>query len=165
MVLAQPQLPHGLREEALTAHLQALAGSRDELAGPLADTILADPSQHDSHTVVAALAARAVIAWDNGQISEALGLLRDAARYGIGISPDARHPQPLLALAAFLVDLRQLDEADSILHAADHPALHGIPAQAGLRILRARIHLANGRLRRRRRRRPGGPGRRRGAGS
>ena len=146
MVLAQPQLPHGLREEALTAHLLARAGARDGVAGPLADTILADPSQHDSHTVVAALAARAVIAWDNGQISEALGLLRDAARHGNGISPDARHPQPLLALAAFLVDLRQLEEADSILRTADHPALHGIPAHAGLRILRARIHLANGRL-------------------
>jgi predicted ATPase len=28
MALARPQLPHGLRQEALTAHLQALAGSR-----------------------------------------------------------------------------------------------------------------------------------------
>jgi DNA-binding NarL/FixJ family response regulator len=146
MVLAGPQLPHGLREEALTAHLQALTGSRDELAGPLADTILADPGQHDSHTTMAALAARAVIAWDNGQINESVGLLRDAARYGTGISPDARHPQPLLALAAFLVDLRHLEEADSILRAADRPALHGVPAYAALRILRARIHLANGRL-------------------
>jgi DNA-binding NarL/FixJ family response regulator len=146
MVLAQPQLPHDLREEALTAHLLALAGSRAGLAGPLADTILADPSHHDGHTVVAALAARAVIAWDNGQISEALALLRDTARYGTGISPDARHPQPLLVLAAVLVDLRQLEEAGRILRAADHPALHGIPAHAGLRILCARIHLANGRL-------------------
>jgi DNA-binding CsgD family transcriptional regulator len=146
MVLAQPQLPHDLRELALTAHLLALAGSRAGLGGPLADTILAEPSQHDDHTVVAALAARAVIAWDNGQVSEALALLRDTARYGTGISLDARHPQPLLALAAVLVDLRQLEEADSILRAADHPALHGIPAHAGLRILRARIHLANGRL-------------------
>ena len=146
MILARPQLPPGLREEALTAHLLALAGSRDGLAGPLADTILADPSQHDGHTIRAALAARAVIAWDHGRIGEALGLLRDAGRHGTAISPDARHPQPLLALAAALVDLRQLDEADSILHAADQPALHDIPAQAGLRILRARIHLANGRL-------------------
>ena len=146
MVLTRPQLPHGLREEALTAHLQALARSRDRTAGPLADTILADPSQHDGHTIMAALAARAVIAWDNGQISEALGLLRDAARSGTGITADARHPQPLLALAAALVDLRQLDEADSILHAADQPALHGIPAHAGLSLLHARIHLANGRL-------------------
>ena len=50
------------------------------------------------------------------------------------------------ARAVQLADIRQLEEADSILRAADHPALHGIPAQAGLRILRARIHLANGRL-------------------
>ena len=146
MVLAQPQLPHDLREEALTARLLALAGSRAGLAGPLADTILADPGQHDGHTVEAALAARAVIARDNGQLSEALALLRDTARSGTGISLDARHPQPLLALAAVLVDLRQLEEADNILRAADHPALHAIPAHAGLRILRARIHLANGRL-------------------
>ena len=146
MVLAQPELPHGLREEALTAHLLALAGSHDELAGPLADTVLADPSQHDGHTTMAALAARAVIAWDNGRISGALGLLRDATRHGTAISPDARHPQPLLGLAAALVDLRQLEEAASILHAAEHPVPHDIPAHAGLRILRARIHLANGRL-------------------
>jgi DNA-binding CsgD family transcriptional regulator len=145
MVLAQPELPHGLREEALTAHLLALAGSHDELAGPLADTILADPSRHDGHTTMAALAARAVIAGDNGQISGAFGLLRDATRHGTAISPDARHPQPLLGLAAALVDLRQLEEAASILHAAEHPVLHDIPAHAGLRILRARIHLANGR--------------------
>jgi DNA-binding NarL/FixJ family response regulator len=146
VVLARPQLPHDLHEKALTAQLLALTGSRAGLVGPLADTILADPGQHDSHAVVAALGARAVIAWDRGQIREALGLLRDAARYGTGISPDARHPQPLLALAAALVDLRQLEEADSILDAADQPTLHGIPAHAELRILRARVHLANGRL-------------------
>ena len=146
MVLAQPRLPQHLREEALTARLQTLTGSRDDLAEPLADTILADPGQHDSHTIMAALAARAAIDWNNGQISGALGLLRDAARYDSGISPDTRHPQPLLALAAALVDLRQLEEADSVLRAADHRALHDIPAHAGLRILRARIHLANGRL-------------------
>jgi DNA-binding CsgD family transcriptional regulator len=146
MVLTQPQLPHHLREEALTAHLLALTGSRDGLAGPLADTILGDPSHHDSHAVVAALAARAVIAWDNGQIGEAVELLRDAARHCTGISPDARHPQPLLALAAALADLRQLEEADNILRAADCPVLHGIPAHAGLLILRARIDLVSGRL-------------------
>ena len=147
MALARPQLPHDVHEEALTAHLLALTGANDERAGPLADTILADPSRHDNHTVVAALGAQAVIARDNNQIRKALELLRDAARYGTAISPDARHPQPLLTLVAALIDLRQLDEADSVLRAADHRALHGIPAHAGLLILRARIHLANGRLR------------------
>ena len=144
LVLARPQLPGGLRDQALTAHLQALTGLRDDLAGPAADTILAAPGQHDSHAAAAARLTRAVISWDSGQISDALELLRDAARHGTGISADARHVQPLLALAAALVDLRQLGEAEDILRAADHPALQDIPAQAALSILRARIHLAAG---------------------
>src|SRR6516162_3177228 len=119
---------------------------RDERAGPAASAILADPGQHDSHATAAARLTRACIGWDSGQISDGLELLREAVRHGTGIGPDARQVQPLLALAAALTDLRQLDEADVILRAADHPALHGIPAQAGLFILRARVHLACGRL-------------------
>jgi DNA-binding CsgD family transcriptional regulator len=146
MVLARPQLPRDLRDQALTAHLQALAGSCDELAGPVADAILAAPGQHDCHTAAAARLTRAVIDWDSGQISDGLELLRDAARHSAGISADARHVQPLLALAAALVDLRQLGEAEDILRAADNPALRNIPAQAALSLLRSRIHLAAGRL-------------------
>jgi DNA-binding CsgD family transcriptional regulator len=144
MVLARPQLPGDLRDQALTAHLQALAGLRDKLAGPAANTVLADPGQHDSHAATAALVVRAVLAWERGQISDGLALLREAARRGPGISPDARHVQPLLALAAALVDLRELGEAEDILRAADHPALRDIPARAALFILRARLHLAAG---------------------
>ena len=72
--------------------------------------------------------------------------MRETAQHGTGISADARHVQPLLALAAALVDLRQLGEAEDILRAADHPTLHGIPAQAGLSIRWGRIHLATGQL-------------------
>jgi DNA-binding CsgD family transcriptional regulator len=145
LVLARPELPGALRDQALTAHLQALAGLGDSFAGPTADTVLA-AGGHDSHVTVAALITRAVIAWDNGQITETLELLRDAARYHSGVSPDARHVQPLLALAAVLVDLRQLDEAEDILRAADNPSLQGIPAAAALSLLRGRVHLAAGRL-------------------
>ena len=145
-VLARPQLPGDVRDQARAAHLQALAGLRDELAGPVADAILASPGQHDSHAAAAARLARAVISWDSGQISDGLELLRDAARHGAGTSPDARHVQPLLALAAALVDLRELGQAEDILRAADHPALQDIPARAALSILRARTHLAAGRL-------------------
>jgi DNA-binding CsgD family transcriptional regulator len=130
----------------MTAQLRAVAGSRGELAGPMADTILTAPSQYHRHAVVAALVTRAMISWDKGQIGEGLELFRDACRYGTGVSPDARHFQPLLALAAALVDLRQLDEAESILRSAEDQPLDGIPAQAVLSILRARIHMANGRL-------------------
>ena len=146
LVLARPQLPGDLQDQALTAHLQALAGMREERAGPVADTVLAAPGQHDSQANAAALLARAVISWDGGQISDGLELLREAARHGTGTCPDARQVQPLLALAAALVDLRQLDAAEDILRAADHPALQNIPAEAALSLLRGRIHLAAGRL-------------------
>jgi hypothetical protein len=146
LVLARPQLPRKLRDHALTARLQALAGLRDEAADPAADAILAAPGQYDRHAVAAACLARAVLAWDSGRINDGLELLRDAARHGTGTSPDARHPQPLLALAAALVDLRETGEAQDILRAAGLPALPDIPAQAALSILRARIQLAAGRL-------------------
>ena len=146
IVLAQPQLPDSLRDQAMAAHLQALAGLRAELATSLVGTVLAAPDRHDRQVVVAALVTRAIISWDQGQIGDGLELLRDAARSGRGISPDARQIQPLLVLAAALIDLRQIDEAEDVLRAADTPALHGIPAQAGMAILRARIHLARGRL-------------------
>jgi DNA-binding NarL/FixJ family response regulator len=146
MVLARPQLPDDLRDQALTALLQALAGLREEPAGPVAGIILAGPGQYNSHTAAAAALARAVISWDGGQISDGLELLRDAARHGTGISADARYAQPLLALAAALIDLHQLSEAEDILRAADNPALRNIPADAALSLLRGRIHLAGGRL-------------------
>ena len=146
MVLARPELPDGLRDQALTARLQALAGLRDDRADPVAGTVLAAPGQHDGHAAAAARLARAVISWDHGQLGDGLELLREAARHDTAFSVDARHPQPLLALAAALIDLRQPGQAEDVLRAADTPALHGIPAQAGLSILRGRIHLAAGRL-------------------
>jgi DNA-binding CsgD family transcriptional regulator len=146
LVLARPQLPVDVRDQALTARLQALTGLRDELAGPVAATVLAAPGQHDRHAASAALIARAVISWDSGQVSDGLELLREAARHGTGTSPDARHPQPLLALAAALIDVRDLEEADRILPVADTPVSRKIPAGAALALLRARIHLAAGRL-------------------
>jgi len=146
LVLARSQLPDDLREQVLSAHLQALAGLRGERAGRVADAILATPGQAGSHAAAAALIARAVIDWDHGRIGDGLKLLRDAARHGTGISPDARHVQPLLALAAALVDLRQLGEAEDILRTADNPTLQNIPAQTALSLLRARIHLATSRL-------------------
>jgi DNA-binding CsgD family transcriptional regulator len=145
LVLTRPRLPGDLLDRALTAHLQALAGLRDKLAGPAADCALTGRG-HNSGVTSAALVTRAVIAWDDGQIDDSLELLRDAARRDTGLRPDARDVQPLLTLAAALVDLRELQQADSIVRAADHPALDGIPAQAALSIVRGRIHLAVGRL-------------------
>jgi len=144
LVLARPDLPADVRDQALAARLQALTGLCDKLAGPAADAALAASGRHGSPVTAAALVTRAIVARDDGQVSDALDLLRDAARRDGGISADARDTQPLLALAAALIDLRELAEADSILRSADQPALQGIPAQAALAILRARVYLAGG---------------------
>jgi DNA-binding CsgD family transcriptional regulator/tetratricopeptide (TPR) repeat protein len=146
LVLDRPQLPAELRDRALIARLQALAGLSDKLAGPAAGAVLAAPGEHGRPVTAAALIVSAVIAWDDGQVSNALDLLRDAVRHHPWISVDARDVQPPLALAAALIDLRQVEEADSILRAADQPALRNLPAHAGQAILRARVHLAAGRL-------------------
>ncbi len=145
--LAPAALPAGLRGQALIAHLLALNGLRDrDAAGPIAAGILAAPRDYDGPVLVAAQVARAMISWDEGRLAEALDRLRDAARHGTGISPDARHFQPLLALATCLVELRRFDEAETVIRAAANSTLRGIPAEAIPALLRARIQLARGRL-------------------
>ena len=146
LVLAQPELPPDVRDGALTARLTAVAGLRGEGAAALAGPVLADPQRYDDRAIVAALAADAALRLDRGQLGEGLELLRDAVRREARSCLDARHPQPLLALASALVDLRQLDQAEEILRIADSQPLDRTPAQAALRLIRARVQLAGGEL-------------------
>jgi ATP/maltotriose-dependent transcriptional regulator MalT len=146
-VLDQPELPPDLRDEALTAHLHALTGlGEDDAAERAAAAILAAPGQHGGQAATAALLTRASSAWDGGRVDEGFRLLREAARHDRGTSPDARHDQPLLALAAALADLGQYDGAEAVLRAIDRQSLDGIPAQAALSIIGARLCLARGSL-------------------
>jgi DNA-binding CsgD family transcriptional regulator len=147
IVLAQPQLPRRLRDQAMIAQLQAVAGLRDHQAADAAAAVLGARDGHADPVVAAALVVRAAISWDRGRIAEGLELLREAARHGTVASRDARQVQPRLALAAALVDLRRFDEAASVLRAADIEALRAIPSAAVPAILRARMHMARGRLR------------------
>jgi DNA-binding CsgD family transcriptional regulator/tetratricopeptide (TPR) repeat protein len=145
-VLASPRLPADVRNQALIVELHALAGLGDEGAGRSADAVLAAPGRHAGHVVAAAMVTRALMARDEGRVGEALDLLRDAGRHDGAPAPDARRAQPLLALAGTLIDVRQLAEAARILGIAGNAGLDHIPARAALSILRARIHLAAGRL-------------------
>jgi DNA-binding CsgD family transcriptional regulator len=146
LVLAQPWLPPGLKDVALSAQLQALVGLDNEQAGLIAASVLAAPNRHARHVAAAACLTRAVICWEQGQIRDGLELWRDGARHSAGISSDARHMQPLLALAAALIDLREISEAEGALPSGNLQALQRIPAQAALTLVRARIHLARGQL-------------------
>jgi DNA-binding CsgD family transcriptional regulator len=142
--LAQPGLPAGLRDDAIAARLQALAGPADREARQLAAGVLAQRSQHGSQTVTAALVIRALTDWDQGQAGSALDGLSEAARQGRAVSADARHVQPLLALAASLADLGRYGEAQKVIQAIDPAPLQGIPAHVVLAILKARLSLARG---------------------
>jgi len=146
LALALPELPPELRDAAVTARLQALAGLRGEGAGPAIAPVLARPDRFDGRAMVAALTADALAAWDRGQIGDGLDRLREAVRRDTGTGRDARHQPPLLALAAALVDLRQVEQAEEILRIAGSQPLDGTPGQAALSLLRARLQLAAGEL-------------------
>ncbi len=147
-LLGWPQLPGRLRDEALIAQLQALA-TLDDIAKArrVAEAILAAPGAHSDPVVAGSQLVLAVISWEGGRIGPGLAHARAAAGRTSGISPDARHFQPLLALAAMLVDLRLLDEASAIIHAAadDVQALRSARSEAIPAIVRARMDLAMGR--------------------
>ncbi len=140
-VLGAAQLPRDLRARALAASLQALTTmpARHTADGALAEV------RRGTSTGPAALILRASRCWDSGQLTESLELARDAAR-GSGISPDARDAQPLLVLAATLVDMRELEDAEAALGAARAAGLDCLPAGSAVTLLRARVHLAAGRL-------------------
>ncbi|HEY1619698.1 MAG TPA: AAA family ATPase [Streptosporangiaceae bacterium] len=148
-VLAQPELPGGLRADARLALLEGLTGLRDrQMAGSLAETVLAESQQERADVVVMALLAQAVIMWDQGRLAEAMDLSAEAVRRTVAQPPDARQTQSRLFLASRLVDLRQIEEARTLLRAAaDQASPLGRPGwSAGPAVLRARMSLAAGRL-------------------
>jgi DNA-binding CsgD family transcriptional regulator len=147
-VLATPGLTSRLRDEAMITQLRARAVLGDTTRSrSLAEAILAAADQHSVATVAGAQLVLAALSWEDGWASRGLGHARSAVRRISGISPDARHFQPLLTLAAMLVDLRMLDEASAVIQAAagDGQALRSSGTEPVPGILRARADLALGR--------------------
>lgn len=145
--LAVPGLPGRLRDEAMITQLHAWTALGDaSRSRALAENILAAPDQHSVAAVAGAQLVLAAMSWEDGWASRGLGHARSAVRRISGISPDARHFQPLLTLAAMLVDLRMLDEASALIQAAagDDLALHSSGTEPVPGILRARVDLALG---------------------
>ena len=147
-VLAWTGGPGPARDEALVAQLQALSALGDnQRARAVAQDVLARPAEHGEPALAGALTVLGAICWADGQLGQGLQLCREAARRAGRISPDARHFQPLLVLAARLIDLRHFEEASAILRGAANavqaPGQH--PAEAIPTVLRARADLAQGR--------------------
>jgi DNA-binding CsgD family transcriptional regulator len=148
-VLGRAHLTGPLRDEAVVAQLQALTAlGENARARGLAESILAAFGEYGEPALTGALSVLATMCWDDGRLEQGLHLASEAVRRTSRVSPDARHFQPLLALAARLIDVRQLDEAKAVIRAAAD-SIHvlrpnvseTIPA-----ILRARVDLAMGRI-------------------
>ena len=128
LVLAQPQLPGDLRDAAITAQLQALAGLRGEGAESAIAPVLAAPDRFDGRARGRRAGRRRRHGAGTGAASTT-GLsccgTPSAGRRGSPL--DARHLPPLLALAAALVDVRQLDQAEEILAGGGHTSRSTAP--------------------------------------
>ena len=148
-VLGLPHLTGLPRDEAVVTQLQALiALGESSGARGLAENILAAFGEYGEPALTGALSVLAMTCWDDGRLDQGLHLAREAVRRTSTVSPDARHFQPLLAFAARLIDIRQLSEAEAVIHAAAESfrAFRPNVSEAIPAILRARVDLALGRM-------------------
>jgi DNA-binding CsgD family transcriptional regulator len=148
-VLGRPRVTGSLRDEALIAQLHALiALGENQRARDVAENVLAGFGEHGKPALAGALSVLAAICWDEGRLGQGLHLAGEAVRRSGSVSPDARHFQPLLTLAARLVDLRRLEEATEVINAAGNRirAFRSGASEAIPGILRARVDLAMGRM-------------------
>jgi DNA-binding CsgD family transcriptional regulator len=146
-VLALSYLPGRVRGEAQVVLLQALAELPDKRqASAQSMAILATGEGRSDIVMLAALAVRAAISWDEGHLAEGLELSRQAVALVKRDPLDARALQPYLDLASRLVDIREFGEAAAMLAVADGGGGGHRGREAGPVILRARRDLAAGRL-------------------
>jgi DNA-binding CsgD family transcriptional regulator len=154
LLLAEPDVPERVRDEATVALLRALGELPGQaMAEERASDVISRAGQVSAPVRAAAKALRATIQGNQGHIAASLELSR-AALGGTGDSAGDGHEagrtpfRPLLDLAARLVDVRRFDEAAVLLSAPredDDPASIAV-AQAAPALLRARMHLSAGRM-------------------
>jgi DNA-binding CsgD family transcriptional regulator len=148
-ILGRPYLTGALRDEVVIAQLQALTALGESArARGLAENILAAFGEHGEPALAGALSVLATICWDDGRLDQGLHLASEAVRRTGGVSPDARHFQPLFVFAARLIDIRHLDQAEAVIHAATDSiqAFRPNVSETIPAILRARVGLATGRI-------------------
>jgi DNA-binding CsgD family transcriptional regulator len=148
-LLAEPGLPDRVRDAATVALLRALGELPDQaLAEELASGVIRRADQAGM-VLAAAKALRASVAWNGGDIAAGLALSREAVS-GPPNGPGHGHVPFFMLLdhAVKLTDARQFDEALALISVPcedDDPVSLAV-AQAGPALIRARIHLAEGRI-------------------
>lgn len=146
-VLSISYLPAQLRDQTLVVLLRALAQLPDRRsAAEQSTSILISPQAPADDVLLAALAVRAAISWDDGLLAEGLELSRRATAAVTRRQPDARAFHPHFDLASRLVDVWEFDEAAEMLAVAGTSGNGHASGESGLALLRARIYLATGRI-------------------
>jgi DNA-binding CsgD family transcriptional regulator/tetratricopeptide (TPR) repeat protein len=149
-VLVEPGLAGHLYSAAELVRLFGLVSLGDfERARERAGAILAGSVPYADAALSGAVTVLALIAWDEGRIVDALGLLRAAMRRNdVGSMHDASAYRPRLAAAAILTAIGEFDEAAEMISATrtvieltDDTVW--VPAPA---VRLAHLHLAAGRL-------------------
>jgi DNA-binding CsgD family transcriptional regulator len=153
-LLADDSLPASVRADVTVSLLQAL-GELPDLATAehraraiVRQAARSRGSDHRNGAVVAAAKAlQATVQWNRGHVAASLDLLRESGS-ATSAEPGRRPYRLLLTLASRLIDVRLIDEATALITApgADDDGASLAVAQAGPALLRARIHLAAGRI-------------------
>lgn len=129
------------------AELTLLAASADPSSAlELAEAVVADADRRTDSVVCGALAALAVIRWDEGCLDGALRLATAAVDRAEAGSTAARRTHPRLALACLLTDAGRLADAATAIEAArdEVDALGHVAWAAGPAVLAGRRLLAAG---------------------
>jgi DNA-binding NarL/FixJ family response regulator len=147
-VLANPEAPVPARRDAEASLILGHFLLGDDEADTISERIMRErgTSSGDIATLMA-MTTKSNLLWRAGELTEALRLGRAAARYGENADPVWRlHFQ--LPLAGKLGNLREFDEAESLIDAVD-AALRALPAPvwtAAPGAMRARLFLQSGRI-------------------
>jgi len=150
-LLAQPDLPASVRDEATVVLLQALGELPDFAAAEQRAKKAMSRNGHASGAVVAAARGlQAVVKWNQGLLAASIDLSRAAVEATTAEDIKDTALNPALDLAARLVDGGQFDEASALIASQAGFRAHGgagfVLSQARSALLRARIHLAAGRI-------------------
>ena len=139
-----------LRTDIAAAQLLELLAHDDfEHAQPIAERILAGGDQTDDDDVLAAaVTTLGVIAWSEGRVADALGLLHAAVRRADRLPAATRQTRARFALARAMVSTGEFDNAHACVEAErrEVDASSGIAWTAAPSVVDGRIHLAAGRL-------------------
>ena len=149
-VLDRADVPENAREEASVLLLRALAGLPDlQEAEDRARAVLTAHREGNAKEATAAAGTLAVLRWRQGRIADALRFYREAVSGDWSGKPGGLRPfGAQLDLASRLIDIRELDEARTLIDAPveDASMVSVADSQARPALLRARIHLIEGRL-------------------